>query len=420
MHLLIIPSEEYVPNHKPTASIFQHDQAKLLLTEGVKVGALSLAFPYSFLLLVKALFGFKIKKLNNFSRFKIMGMLFNLIFFRKKKSISVIQNDGVNVLRVNGAFMFRKSDFEKNYLKTLKYYGDYAISKYIRLYGKPDIIHAHNIFYAGILSDYLSKKYNIPILLTERSSEHIMTEISDFKRRIAIKGFKNIKNINAVSPSLVEQITKLYDIPEGKVRWVPNVIPSDFEEAELRSSNNCSFVFLNVANLIELKGHEDLIRAFNKVINKMPNAELRIIGGGKLKNQLNDLIKKFGLEERVKLLGYQSREIILEQMHQCDVFVFPSHYETFGVVLLEATAMGKVVVASSCGGPECIVNDINGIQFPPKEIQKLASALLKVYKNKGKYNAEDIKLDSITRFGRSQFLKKTLRTYKEIINDYHN
>ena len=67
------------------------------------------------------------------------------------------------------------------------------------------------------------------------------------------------------------------------------------------------------------------------------------------------------LEQRVRLLGALSREQARDELRGCDCFVLPSRHESFGVVLAEATACGRPVISTRCGGPESIVTKENGI-----------------------------------------------------------
>lgn len=420
MHILILPSEEYVSENRPMGAIFQHDQAKILLKEGYQIGAFSFSNEGTLLMILKGILGMGRNKLNELGLVKKFRLLLQYLFLPRRSSLAFENKEGVNVLRVKFMFRFKKSDREKTLLNEWRFYGNYAFEKYCQKFGKPDIIHAHNIFYAGILAKDLSERYALPMLLTEGSSEHVMQVVTDFKKQVAKNNYRDIKHINAVSPALIEQLKKIYDLPSNSIKWFPNVIPNSFEKSEVEQVSKTPFIFLNVANLIELKGQEDLIRAFKKVSDEMPDAELQIIGGGILESQLYKLIEDFNLINKVKLLGYQDRDVIRKHMQECNVFVFPSHYETFGVVLIEAAALGKPLIASKCGGPECIVNEVNGVLCPKKDIQELSVALLHMYQSIEQYDPLKIKADCIARFGKNQFIKKMTNTYEEIVNDYHN
>ena len=131
-----------------------------------------------------------------------------------------------------------------------------------------------------------------------------------------------------------------------------------------------------VANLLPHKGYEYLIQAFGEVKQTFPHCRLLIVGEGSkgYRSKLMRLIESLGLEQSVTLVGFQRR--VFEYISTFDIFVLPSVYEAFGIVLLEAMAMGKAVVASRVGGiPEIVVDGISGLLVPPCDSSALAFAL---------------------------------------------
>ena len=98
-------------------------------------------------------------------------------------------------------------------------------------------------------------------------------------------------------------------------------------------------------------------------------------------------------------------------MHQCDVFVLPSLYETFGVVLIEALAAGKPVIATRCGGPESIVNDENGLLVAPANSDALGRAMRQMVEAIDRFNKDIIRSDCIARFSRQAVIEQLGRVY---------
>jgi glycosyltransferase involved in cell wall biosynthesis len=92
-------------------------------------------------------------------------------------------------------------------------------------------------------------------------------------------------------------------------------------------------------------------------------------------------------------------------MSALDIFVLPSHTETFGFVLVEALAMGKAIVATNSGGvPEIITNGITGFLVPPRDVQALADALLRLLKDqrlRSSFSSE-ARADALKRFDIAQ------------------
>jgi glycosyltransferase involved in cell wall biosynthesis len=417
MHILIIPSEEYVPEYAPLAGIFQHDQAKILQQKGHQVGALSLTFKYSFKSLFLSLFGKvnnQTKKLSYSNRVVMLlkkTLLPNFTFLLFEKM------DNINIVRFDGFWGLKKSNLPLSMYEMWIKYGEFSLKNYIKKFGKPDVIHAHNMIYAGLSFMELSKKFNITIVITEHSTEYAL-ESQPLEIEEKITDLLNQKiNLFAVSPQLIKLLKRKFSNNKNSViEWLPNVIDTRFEEiVELnQSKNNEKVRFFNLANLIPVKGQKDLIIAFSKAFHNFRNIELVIAGEGVLREELNNLINELKLNEKVKLIGQIHRDEVIKHLDLCDVFVLPSHYETFGVVLIEALSRGVPVISTYCDGPECIVNEKNGVLVQPKNIDDLAQALQKMYHEHTNYNKELLRKDVIELFGKEAFYKRVMKIYKTV------
>lgn len=419
MHILIIPSEEYVPEYAPMAGIFQHDQAKILQQKGHQVGALSFTFKYSVKSLVQSLIGKKNKHTKGKGFIKLFFIFLNKLFFPYKSALIVEEIDRIKVVRCDGFWGIKKSNLPLSKYEMWIKYGEFALNYYIQKFGKPDVIHAHNMIYAGLSFIELGRKFNIPVVITEHSTEFALEEQPrEVAKKIIVSLKQQGNNIYAVSPKLIALLNlKFFNSQESKIGWLPNVLDTRFEEnVEFKLKNNTEKIsFFNLANLIPVKGQKELISAFAKAFKQFNNVELVIAGKGILKNELEDLIDKFQLKGKVKLIGLINRDEVVKQMDACDVFVLPSHYETFGVVLIEALSRGVPVLSTYCDGPECIVNDSNGILVQPKDVDELAQAMLKMYHEHNNYNKEQLREDVINQYGKEAFYKRVMEIYNIVI-----
>lgn len=108
------------------------------------------------------------------------------------------------------------------------------------------------------------------------------------------------------------------------------------------------FTFVTVANLKEGKNHEMLISAFHAM--NRADCQLVVIGKGRLREKLENMVLNLGLEDKVKFLGYQENPF--KYISRSDCFVFPSDFEGFPNVLIEALACGIAVISTDClSGP---------------------------------------------------------------------
>jgi len=132
----------------------------------------------------------------------------------------------------------------------------------------------------------------------------------------------------------------------------------------------------------EQKAIDVLIRAFKLVRNADPTVTLTIAGPGPLREELEQLAVSLGIREQIEFLGVTGRDDVVRLLRGCKAFVLPSRFETFGIVILEAMACKKPVVATTAGGiPEIIENGQNGILVEPNDPKGLAEALVKLLKD---------------------------------------
>jgi glycosyltransferase involved in cell wall biosynthesis len=139
---------------------------------------------------------------------------------------------------------------------------------------------------------------------------------------------------------------------------------------------NC-FVFGAIGRLVPCKAHSELIEAFAQVQTLMPDSRLVIIGGGKLHDVLAAQIERLNLAAEMKLLGFVPKAA--RYMSAFDVFVFPSHNEGFGLVLLEAMVNCLPIIARDSGPVPEIIPYHDGF-FRSGDTGSLASKLLHFYR----------------------------------------
>lgn len=136
-----------------------------------------------------------------------------------------------------------------------------------------------------------------------------------------------------------------------------------------------------VANLSEHKGQKYLVEAVPQIIRSFPNIKCLLIGDGPLRSELEDNIKRMGLESKIILTGF--RRDIPELLSIMDLYVQPSLREAFAVSMMEAMFMGKPVVASRVGGtPEMVRDGETGILIPARDSRGIAEAVLELLKDK--------------------------------------
>jgi len=141
-------------------------------------------------------------------------------------------------------------------------------------------------------------------------------------------------------------------------------------------------VVLGAGRLAEQKDFETLIRAFEGVAEQKDNARLLIVGSGSKEAQLQTLVSELGLEDRVELVGYVDN--LYAYMNAADVFVLSSRWEGFGIVLVEAMAVGTPVVSTDCphGPNEILSNGEYGELVDVGDVMEMRNAIDRILTDK--------------------------------------
>lgn len=193
----------------------------------------------------------------------------------------------------------------------------------------------------------------------------------------------------AVSAYVRDYLVRGKGIPEGKVisiptgvdlkRFDPDKTPNTFRRSI--TSDEGALIVGTVAILRRKKGHHVLLDAAPAILGEVPDAVFVFAGDGPQRENIEARIKSLGIEKNVRLLGL--RPDVPEVLKGIDLFVLPTLQEALGTSILEASAMGKAVVASSVGGvPEVVVNGQTGLLVPAEDAPALATAIIRLLKDR--------------------------------------
>lgn len=291
--------------------------------------------------------------------------------------------------------------------------------RYVRDHGTPDIIHAHSMNHAGILAQQIHAKTGIPFVLTEHSSTYARKLIRNWQRPAMLQSAQQCSARIAVS----KDFCRLLETEYGGLDWqyIPNSLsPAFIRPVDLANKpKNADFTFCSVAHLNYNKGFDILLPAFAEALKTHPDLKLKIGGTGLIASQLHNLAAELGLENSVEFLGGLQNDQVLDLMFRSDAFVLASRNETFGVVFIEALSQGLPVAATRCGGPQTIINENNGILVPVGDVQALAGALVSLYENRGRYDAQTLRADCLNEFGEEAVVRQITAVYKTILGGTH-
>ncbi len=287
----------------------------------------------------------------------------------------------------------------------------------------PDIINIHGLFGEGLIGIWIKNKYHKPVLSTIHGEE--MTKYAQKKiSRILIKyALRNADAINSQSSFLKNIVInldiknkKFYLIPMGAniAKFKPRNVSS---VRKLLGLPNDKKIILFVGHLIVRKSPEYLIKSIKHITKRRDDILCCLVGEGPMKNDLTKLISDLGVDRYVKLLGPKANKEVALYLNACDVLVLPSLNEGLPVILCEALACGKPVVASKVAAiPELINEDVGYLSMPRNDIDladKISRAL-----NKKWDVAKIIKRSKMVSAPNSA--KKLVEAYKDIIKKNKN
>jgi L-malate glycosyltransferase len=188
----------------------------------------------------------------------------------------------------------------------------------------------------------------------------------------------------AHSASLSSQAESLVGHRNGQGSYIPYGIDAD----QLRTMADDTTqdlgwlahpYILTVAKLYERKGLDVLLHAIRKLGPIMNGYRLVIVGDGPEEHNLQQLAVRLGIQEAVVFTGEIQLRDVPKLYQHCEFFVLPSRSEPFGIVLLEAMAFGKAIVATKVGGiPEFVIDGHNGILIPPNDSDALAKEIMRM------------------------------------------
>ena len=177
-----------------------------------------------------------------------------------------------------------------------------------------------------------------------------------------------------------------FQVPVDKVDIVPNGVdtaPFDALEAEdlaefrARWASRDERIVFFVGRLVYEKGAHLIVQAAPRVLAEIPQTKFVIAGTGGLGDQLRQRVQELGIADQVNIAGFVSDDDRNRLLKVADAAVFPSLYEPFGIVALEAMAARCPVIVSSVGGlAEVVQHHVTGTTVYPDNVESLAGGIL--------------------------------------------
>jgi glycosyltransferase involved in cell wall biosynthesis len=242
---------------------------------------------------------------------------------------------------------------------------------------RPALVHVNDLYWVP-QAMLATRRQNIPVVVTVRQNLKMarvrqyrldkaafLVTVSDAARDVLIK--------SGVRADRVRRIYTGVDI---------NRLSPEYDGSRVREQlgiPNGASVLGCLANVLEIKGHDILLHAFANVVKVHPTSHVLLVGRdtSSYGAEMRALANRLGVAERTHFVGFQPD--VRPYLAAMNLVVLPSRSEALGLALLEAMAMGKVVVASAVGGiPEIVADGVTGKLVPPEDPAALSMAIIEL------------------------------------------
>jgi glycosyltransferase involved in cell wall biosynthesis len=319
-----------------------------------------------------------------------------------------------------------------NYLSASK-----LVNELIRKEGyKYDIVIAHD-WLSAIAGITVKKEEGLPFAFHVHSTEKGRTlgNGSEVVSNIELRAAQTADLIVTVSYAMKDELVKL-GFPKDKIqvsyngvdpqKYNPDTVNAEQVKKlrEFYGIRDQDQMILFVGRLVGVKGVDRLIMAMPHILQKIPNAKLVIVGLGDLQEYLSNLVKTIRLQDSIKFnFEFIPEEERILHYAACDVAVFPSLYEPFGIVALEAMSMERPVVVGGagvsgmreivipCGDEQC------GYHINPSNPSDIAWGVTSALESpdRKKWLGKNGRRRVLTEFTWDKIAEKTIEFYEQIV-----
>lgn len=249
--------------------------------------------------------------------------------------------------------------------------------------GRIDLIHAHDWMVYQAARE-LKHSYGLPLVATIHATESgrqqgkLHGELQHRIHGLEWKLSYEAQRVFVCSAHMKEEVVRLFELPAEKVDVVPNAIRVPSQEECVMPNLRETFreddrIVLFVGRLVYEKGVQVLLSAMPAVLARVPGAKLVVVGAGPMRQTLERQAAELGLGDRAAFWGFVDDETKARLYRTADVCVFPSLYEPFGIVALEAMASRRPLVVSDTGGlAELVDHGSDGYKALPGHVESLA------------------------------------------------
>lgn len=283
-----------------------------------------------------------------------------------------------------------------------------------------DLVHAHD-WIVAYAARAVKHSWGVPLVATIHATEHgrqrglhtpMQHHISETEWWLCYEACRVI----TCSEYMRNEVNRVFGVPRDKMRVLPNGISDPWFSSPRAPAPRPLVAF--VGRLVPEKGPQTAVDAMPIVVSEFPEARLVLAGDGPMEGELKRRIYQAGLGRVVELAGRMDDAGLKEVYSKAWVAAFPSSYEPFGIVALEAMAAGAPCIVGDAGGLSEIVEEgRTGLKVQPDDPWALAGAISVLLRNPslGHELAYEARKVAREKYSWDDVAEKTLGVYEEVL-----
>jgi phosphatidylinositol alpha-1,6-mannosyltransferase len=254
--------------------------------------------------------------------------------------------------------------------------------------GNPAILHAGDLYPQGVSALILKRMTGVPYIAYCHGEDIALTDRYKYQPHMRNRIYRGADAVIANAEFARESLLRI-GVPEFRIfKITPGVDLDRFSPRPAREELIDKWnlkgkkIVLTVARLIARKGHDLVLRAIARLAQELPDAVYLIVGRGPEEQRLQKLATELGIMDSVRFAGHVPEELLPDCYNLCDVFAMLNREEAngdlegFGMVFLEASAMGKPVIGGRSGGTaDAILEGKTGFRVDASQLDELTARL---------------------------------------------
>lgn len=316
----------------------------------------------------------------------------------------------------NGLYTYRSPVRKNKIIQVLD-----AVKGFEKIYKsfKPDIIHSHVAFGAGIIAVLIGKKYNIPVVDTEHNPIEFMSLESKLHWKLDDYVYSHTKANICVSKDSQEKLSSHFPNRTFGLIYNGVIDPKSIEKNEdrYRIDNAINFAITAAFYDKEVKGYQYLLPAIKDVLESDADIYLHICGGGTYFEYYKSMAEELGIADHCIFYGQCNREKVYSVMSQMDFCISTSLFECSGVSVEEAMLLGRPMLVTRSGGANSLCTDDTAIIVDSGSAAAIRDGIRQMISRLNSFNPDSIREYAFENFEITNTSKKYYELFQRILGE---